>query len=347
MATTGEKYTVARRALPPPLPPDGGAATGTDSFDGSIGWFTDQAYNAILLAQDEARMLGHPLVEPCHLLLAAARYGNVQGLLARAGITAGAIHAEVVRTIGYGSELVVGRVARSSSGDAVLARAIAAAAERGISDPSTEHLLLGVTGDERAAAVLRELGLANTTALVDAAYPDRRPALDPSDAARRALVGRARSAPRPGPMPPVFERFTIEARGVIVDAVERARELENEYVTLDHLLLALLGSRNGLAASIGARHRRELDSWTAHAIELLGVGPSRATGIFSDTARRLLAEDVLKVAHRFGHQALGTGHLFLAVVESTDATEIALRDFVDLDRLATDIADALPGDEHM
>src|ERR1700722_10132938 len=145
MARTGEKYTEAMRAVDA-----GGGDFGEEprfAFacpDDSLGWFTDQAYNAILLAEDEARMLGHRLVEPCHLLLAASRYGNVQRLLARSGITAGAIHAEVVRRIGYGSELAVGRIARSSDGEAVLARAIAAAAERGISDPSTEHLLLGL-----------------------------------------------------------------------------------------------------------------------------------------------------------------------------------------------------------
>src|ERR1019366_2871161 len=60
MAQTGEKYTDARRVL---------LGSGGDSGRGggdpgvtiawpedSLGWFTDQAYNAILLAEDEARM---------------------------------------------------------------------------------------------------------------------------------------------------------------------------------------------------------------------------------------------------------------------------------------------------
>jgi predicted ATP-dependent protease len=45
--------------------------------------FTDQAYNLILAAEDEARMLGRAMVEPEHLLLALARRGNVESLLAR------------------------------------------------------------------------------------------------------------------------------------------------------------------------------------------------------------------------------------------------------------------------
>jgi hypothetical protein len=62
MAQTGEKYTQARRVLA------AGNSGGADEDPGvtirwpqdSLGWFTDQAYNAILLADDEARMLSPP-----------------------------------------------------------------------------------------------------------------------------------------------------------------------------------------------------------------------------------------------------------------------------------------------
>jgi len=70
MAQTGEKYTEARRALQASGGNSGGAgedpgATITWPED-SLGWFTDQAYNAILLADDEARMLspGHRHIQP-------------------------------------------------------------------------------------------------------------------------------------------------------------------------------------------------------------------------------------------------------------------------------------------
>src|SRR5262245_46428431 len=94
MAQTGEKSTQARRALA------GGAGGGAGDDPGvtirwradSLGWFTDQPYNAILLADDEARMLSHPRVGPEHLLLAAPRRGNVERLLAGEGIEARAIH---------------------------------------------------------------------------------------------------------------------------------------------------------------------------------------------------------------------------------------------------------------
>src|SRR5258708_1127021 len=72
MAQTGEKYRDARRALVAAGGHSGGAGEGPGGVitwpADSLGWFTDQAYNAILLAVDEARMLSHPRVEPEHLL---------------------------------------------------------------------------------------------------------------------------------------------------------------------------------------------------------------------------------------------------------------------------------------
>jgi ATP-dependent Clp protease ATP-binding subunit ClpA len=348
MAQSGEKYTEARRALVPPAPPNRAFGNTTDlRGDDAIGWFTDQAYNAILLAEDEARMLDRPQVEPEHLLLAAARYGNVQRLLIGEGIVAGAIHAVIVRMDGFGDELVLGRVPRSGAGEAVLARSIEAAAARGTRSPSTEDLLLGLVGADTAMAVLRELGLADVTGLVEAAYPVTRPPLDPGTIARYAVVARDRSAPRPGPMPPVFERFTVEGRGAIEAAIAGARALKSEFVTPTHVLIALLGVERGAIASVRDRHRDEFDALRQRATELLAGRPSRPTTIFSAFARRLVAEGALEVAHRLGQRSLTTRHLFIAALESADPQIAELRLKVHKIRdIAAEIAEAPPGDEH-
>jgi hypothetical protein len=78
MAQTGEKYTEARRAH---LASGGHSGGNAGEYPGdtitwpedSLGWFTDQAYNAILLGADEARMLSHLRSTPnicCSRLLA-------------------------------------------------------------------------------------------------------------------------------------------------------------------------------------------------------------------------------------------------------------------------------------
>ncbi len=337
------------------------AGKGVDSTD-AIGRFTDQAYNLILLAEDEARMLGRPSVEPEHLLLAAARRGNVERLLAREGIVASAIHAAVVRRGGFGEVLVLGPVPRLPASEAVLHRAIAAAAERGIRGPSTEHLLLGLAGHEDVVAILRELGVPDVVALVDTAYPVKRPPVG-----LQARAAGARTPPSPGPIPPVFERFSEQARLAVEAAEQSARSLESQYVEPVHLLLALLGAEQGILARVRPRHQGQFDAMAERAVELKGADSKAArlasqsqdavgsrrfrvstapTGIFTALTRRLVAEDVLEVAHRLGHRSLSTGHLFLAVLESPDACVAEVVAVLpDTQRIAAEIVAALPGDE--
>jgi ATP-dependent Clp protease ATP-binding subunit ClpA len=177
MVQTGEKYTEARRVH---LASGGhGGGTGESGVtitwpEDSLGWFTDQAYNAILLAADEARMLSHPRVDPEHLLLAAARYGNVESLLAGEAIDAHAIHGAIVHIRGLGGRLEL-RPRRSPASEGVLRRAVTAAAARGVLGPSTEHLLIALGEQELTARILGELGISSAQALVDGHYPVTRP----------------------------------------------------------------------------------------------------------------------------------------------------------------------------
>src|ERR1700693_5379663 len=133
--------------------------------------FSDQAYNLILLAEDEARMLGQACVEPEHLLLALARRENVESLLARRGVTASDIYQAIVSAGGLADELVLGRVPLSATADAALQRAVEAAAERGVLGPSSEYVLLGLRDAPGAAAILRSVGVDDVNALVNEVYP--------------------------------------------------------------------------------------------------------------------------------------------------------------------------------
>jgi ATP-dependent Clp protease ATP-binding subunit ClpA len=344
MAQTGEKYTAARRAIGG----DGGAtrrpAAVGDEGD-SIGWFTDQAYNAILLAADEARMLGRQSVEPEHLLLAAARFGNVERLLDGLGIDAGAIHSAVARRGGFGTDLALGPIPRSPSGEAVLRSAIAAAHERGIVAPSTEHLLLGLQAASGASSVLSGLGLTDVTAFVDAKYPARRPPVPAEVVKRYAVAAQRREPPRPGPMPPVFERFTAGSQRAVEAAVHHARALEAGYVTPTHLLLGLVDSEEEPLAGVLARHPR-VEATHEGGVQEGGDRPHRPTGIFTDASRRIVAEHVLGVAHRFDHRTLCTGHLFLAVVENAADEALEIRQALpEADQIAAEVREAMEGSE--
>jgi len=348
MAQTGEKYTQAQRALAAAGGTSGGAGDdpgGTIRWpQDSLGWFTDQAYNAILLADDEARMLSHRRVDPEHLLLAAARYGNVESLLARAGISARAIHDVIAANKGFGGKLEL-RPRRSSASEQVLRQAVVAAAARGVLGPSTEHLLIALDDQELPARILAELGISSAQALVDGHYPVTRPPVDHALLERRAaeLAARGIEPPSPGPIPPVFERFTAQARATINAGVEYARRADDRWVEPAHLLFGVLNAEAGVAAAVRTRY-----GW--HRPPAQSAGPPayspRATGIFTPEARRIVAEDVLIIAERLDHPALTTGHVLLAILERYAYLTI---DFINslpgIREITAAVIDALPGDE--
>lgn len=343
MAQTGEKYTDARRALLA-SGGDSGRAGGDPGVtfawpEDSLGWFTDQAYNLILLADDEARMMSHATVEPEHLLLATTRRGNVERLLA--GLDH-AIHDQILRIRGFGEKLEL-RPQRSPASEEVLRRAVTAAADRGILGPSTEYLLLAVGEQELPAQILAELGITDVEALVDAKYPVTRPPIDPALVQVRAaqLAARGRTPPSPGPIPPIFERFTSEARDAVNAGIEHARKLDAPYIEPAHLLYGVLEAKAGVVATVRSRH-----SWDLPPAHFVQPRYSRATGIFSDDARRIVAEDVLIVAERLGHRPLTTGHLLIAILESPDedSGEITIV-LPDVSEISAAVIDALPGQE--
>lgn len=361
MARTHEKYTEARRALLATGGDRGGAGEGPGVTitwpEDSLGWFTDQAYNAILLADDEARMLSHPWVEPEHLLLAAARKGNVERMLVGQGIDARAIHDVIVQIKGFGDKLEL-RPRRSPASEEVLRRAVTAAAARGVLGPSTEHLLIALGEQELPSRILAELGVSSAQALVDAdqGLPPIGPPVDHALLERRAaeLAARGSEAPSPGPMPPVFERFTAQARAAINAGVEYARRADDRWVEPAHLLFGVLNAKAGVAAAVRTRYGWPLPP--VQSAEPPAYSP-RATGIFTPEARRIVAEDVLIIAERLDHRALTTGHVLIAILErrrlgpnldrrdlDEHASEI-IRSLPDIGEVTAAVIDALPGAE--
>jgi len=349
MAQTGQKYTQARRAHLASGGHSGGAGEDPGVTitwpEDSLGWFTDQAYNAILLADDEARMLSHPRVDPEHLLLAAARYGNVERLLAGEGINARAIHDVIVQIKGFGGRLEL-RPRRSPASEQVLRRAVTAAAARGVLGPSTQHLLIALGEHELPARILAELGVGSAQALVDAdhALPIG-PPVDHALLERRAaqLAARGIEPPSPGPIPPVFERFTAQARAAINAGVEYARRADDRWVEPAHLLFGVLNAKAGVAAAVRTRY-----GWhrpPAQSAEPPAYSP-RATGIFTPEARRIVAEDVLIIAERLNHRALTTGHVLIAILErSGEHTSQIISSIPDIREITAAVIDALPGEE--
>jgi hypothetical protein len=315
--------------------------------------FGGDSPDVFLLAEDEARMLGRSSVEPEHLLLAVSRHrqGPVSDLLGERGITARELHAAIVAAVGMGDELVLGRLPRSRAAEEILQRAVAVAAERGERRPDAVHVLLALAEDGRVGAILQALGLADLKRLVDEHEPARGAPL--SDAQVRTELVRAAMTEdrRPVRAPvPAFERFTPDARRIVRAAAETAALLEHREVDPFHLLIGCLQVPESFAARV------LLPVWedgelgpVGEAIELARrVGPNpfyQATGIFSQSARQVVAEGALTLAYRLGHPQITSGHLLLATLDSPDRTTATMT-YPHTQRLARTLARGLPGTDH-
>jgi len=325
-----------------------------------LGAFTDQAHNLILLAEDEARMLGRAVVEPEHLLLALLRHGNMRSLFAGRGISGSDVYAAIVGASGVGDDLVLGAVPRSPATDAVLERAVDAAAERGVLGPSSEHLLLALagSGNLQVSAILEEVGVRDVVALVDAIAGERRAAVSPERLKQWLLrAGTQSTVPQPGPVPPVFERYTAEAQRAVRAASETAALLEHHEVEPLHLLLGCLHVRESLAWRVFDAELDASDMGTlGEAMErarMYGPNPAhQTTGIFAPATRHIVAERALSYAYRHDDPWIGTGHLLLATLDARDRAVDRIVGSGVMgsgpvnDRLARTLTRALSGDEH-
>lgn len=112
-----------------------------------------------------------------------------------------------------------------------------------------------------------------------------------------------------------FERFTKEARKVVVMAQEEARLLRHDYIGTEHILLGLLDAPDGVAARV--LHRLGYDKETARADVAAAVepGPKQLNGHipFAPSAKKTL-DLALREAQQLHHTSIGTEHILLALV---------------------------------
>ncbi|MCR4398617.1 MAG: ATP-dependent Clp protease ATP-binding subunit ClpC, partial [Firmicutes bacterium] len=128
-----------------------------------FGRFTERAQRVLVLAQEEARRLGHEYVGTEHLLLGLIREGS--GIAARTlqsmGVELGTVQAEVEKVIGKSDAPTSGEISITPRAKKVLELTAEEARLLGHNYIGTEHLLLGLIreGEGVAAQVLSRLGV--------------------------------------------------------------------------------------------------------------------------------------------------------------------------------------------
>ncbi|MYW49105.1 Clp protease N-terminal domain-containing protein [Streptomyces sp. SID161] len=112
-----------------------------------------------------------------------------------------------------------------------------------------------------------------------------------------------------------FERFTVEARKVVVTAQEEARLLKHSHIGTEHILLGLLDDQDSVAAK--ALHQLGYDKAAAQAdiaaVAEPGTRELRGHIPFAPSAKKTL-ELALREAQQLHHHHIGTEHILLALV---------------------------------
>ena len=213
-------------------------------------------------------MLGQPVVEPEHLLLAlpAPRETRDCSSLTAESVAATSTRRSSARR-GWAMISCSARCRDCRATDQCLSERWTKPPSAGCSVPaaSTSYSRSLRLGTRRSSAILDEVELRDVVALVDAMPGERRKPVSPERLKQWLLrAGMRSSAPQPGPVPPVFERYTAEAQRAVRAASETAALLEHHYVEPLHLLLGCLHVPESLAWRVldaELRRQRHGDAW--------------------------------------------------------------------------------------
>jgi Clp amino terminal domain, pathogenicity island component len=112
----------------------------------------------------------------------------------------------------------------------------------------------------------------------------------------------------------MFERFTDQARRVVVLAQEQARTLNHNYIGTEHLLLGLLREGDGVAAKALGSLGISLEAVRAQVQATVGQGLRAPTGHIPFTPRaKKVMELSLREALQLGRSSIDTEHLLLGI----------------------------------
>ena len=127
----------------------------------------------------------------------------------------------------------------------------------------------------------------------------------------------------------MFERFTPDARQVVVFAQDEARALGHGSIGSEHLLLAVLRVDRGVAARGLKTLGLSLDRARAEVEKIAGRGSAAPHGQipFEPRLRRTL-DIAMSEAMSLGHEAVGTEHLALALIAEREGITARLLESV-------------------
>jgi ATP-dependent Clp protease ATP-binding subunit ClpA len=145
----------------------------------------------------------------------------------------------------------------------------------------------------------------------------------------------------------MFERFTNQARRVVVLAQEESRSLNHNYIGTEHLVLGLLREQRGTGAKALESLDVTLEAVRGEVETRIGRGKEQQSGHIPFTPRAKKALELsLRESLALGQDYIGTGHLLLGLIRKGDGVgvEILVGLGADLNVLRARVIELLPND---
>src|SRR5215469_5528052 len=144
----------------------------------------------------------------------------------------------------------------------------------------------------------------------------------------------------------MFERFTDQARRVVVVAQEESRNLGHDYIGTEHILLGILGAGESVAVQALTSLGVSLEAARQQVEEIVGRGSHEVSGHipFTPRAKKVL-ELSLREAIQLGHNYIGTEHILLGLIREGEgvAAQVLTRLGADLNRTRQQVIRLLHG----
>ena len=264
--------------------------------------FTEGARQVLVLAQDEARQMGHNYIGTEHILLGLLRAEDGLGVLADLGLTLEPVRGQVLRIVGSGLEETMGQIPFTPRAKKVLELALREALSLGHNHISSEHILLALVRVDDSVA---------TRILLD---------YDADAEKVRNEVIRLLSGPsgrlRAVEIPPASVGLDAHAQLAVELAKREAASLGQQHVGTEHLLLGLQLSGRGLAASVLQAVGVTIERVRPLLVAIAGSAEQPTMGEIPLTSS---AQNALNQAKRealkLGAPAVGTEHVLLSLVQ--------------------------------
>ena len=280
--------------------------------------FNDGAIKSIMLAQEEARRLGHNFVGSEQILLGliSENSGTAAKVLKSFGVNLKNSRIEVEKIIGRGSGYVSVEIPFTPRAKYILEKSLEEARKLGDNYIGTKHLLLGLIkfgGEGVGERVLKNLG-------IDLNDIDRKLKKFIADRKNQYLYSQDDNSYQKNEDSyqeenSHFELFSEKSLKVIMLAQEEVRRLNHNKVGTESLLLGILGERTGTAAKVLNSRGVYLQNTRLEVERLIGFGNGSPSNEIPFTpGLKQVFQFAYEESLRLGNNYICTEHLLLGII---------------------------------